>query len=132
GKLAAGINHETINIQGGQMFVLPTGTVAAFNGGLLALPSNIGIHQRSSFAVVPEVNLNLGYQLTESLKLFVGYDFLWWSNVVRPGDQIDTTLNINQIPNFVKSPNPGPNRPLVPFKTSDFWAQGMNVGLEYR
>ena len=26
----------------------------------------------------------------------------------------------------------GPNRPAVLFKTSDFWAQGVNAGLEYR
>jgi hypothetical protein len=133
-KVALGDNHETIIIKGSQLVTFANGTQQAFNGGLLALPSNIGHFERDRFSVIPEVGLNLGYQITDNLLVFVGYNFLYWSNVVRPGDQIDRVLDINQIPNFRGTTNPpAPQvRPIVPFKEQSFWAQGMNVGLEYR
>ncbi|MGG7379585.1 BBP7 family outer membrane beta-barrel protein, partial [Escherichia coli] len=68
----------------------PGGQTSAVVGGLLALPSNIGNFQRNRFGVVPQVGLKVGYNLTDNLRVYVGYDFLWWCNVVRPGDQIDT------------------------------------------
>jgi hypothetical protein len=64
----------------------------------------------------------------------VGYNFLYVSSVIRPGDQVDRVLDITQIPNF---PVPGVQptalgRPTVLFKETDFWAQGINLGLEIR
>jgi hypothetical protein len=48
--------------------------------------------------------------------------------VARPGDQIDVALNPLQL-----TPGPfiGPERPAFEFRDSDFWAQGLNFGLEY-
>ena len=48
--------------------------------------------------MVPEVGINLGFQLTNNLKIYGGYSFLYWTNIVRPGDQIDTTVNPNLVP----------------------------------
>jgi hypothetical protein len=103
-------------------------------GGLLALPTNIGHFSRDRFSVVPEIGVNLGYQLTDHLRAYVGYNFLYWTNVVRPGAQIDRVLDVTLIPNFpVPGAVPtGQNRPMVPFKENDFWAQGINFGLEFR
>src|SRR5207237_1269893 len=84
----------------------------------------------SPFAVVPNLGVTLSYQATDHLRLFVGYDALWWTHVLRPGDQIDRTLDVSQIPNF---PNPPPatgqGRPRVTFVDRTFWAQGANVGM---
>jgi hypothetical protein len=130
-KLGLGATEQTINIDGGQRFQGPTGTVAIARGGLLALHSNIGHFSQSRFSVVPEVTLNVGYQLTPHLRTFIGYNFLEWTNVVRPGDQIDTSLNVSRIPNFpTNSPPSNSGHPLVPFRQSDFWAQGLIVGFE--
>jgi hypothetical protein len=134
GKLGLGVTNQQITIQGAQAVVHPDGTTAAFVGGLLALPSNIGQFDRTRFSVVPEIGVNIGYQVTENCLVYVGYSFLYWSNVVRPADQIDRVLDASQIPNFnVTPPPPAPQRrPIVPFRESGFWAQGMNVGLEYK
>jgi len=131
-KIAIGVNHQTVKIDGYQS-VQRGGATLPFVGGLLALPSNIGRHERNRFAVVPELGVNLGYQITDNLTATIGYTFMYWTNVVRPGDQIDRVLDINQIPNF-RPPAPAApqRRPVVPFKESGFWAQGMNLGLEYR
>jgi hypothetical protein len=100
----------------------------------LALPSNIGNFTRDQFAIVPEIGVNVGWHPTSHLRLFVGYNFLYWSNVLRPGDQIDRVLDITQIPNFnTNGTNPSPQlRPVVPFKDVGFWAQGATFGLELK
>jgi hypothetical protein len=134
-KVAWGINREVIDIQGSQTVTTPTGATQHFVGGLLAVPGNIGHFTQDRFAVVPEVGLKATYQVTEHLNAFIAYDFLYWGNVERPADQVDTSLDINKIPNFtnVVVPNTsGQIHPVVPFRESGFWAQGFSCGLELR
>jgi hypothetical protein len=134
--VALGTTHQELNIEGSQTRLFPGAMPAVFNGGLLALNSNIGERSRDVFSVVPEVGLTVGYQLTDHLKTFVGYNFLYWSNVIRPGDQIDTTIDVNRVARFVPPgitvPDAGQVRPAVLFKETDFWAHGITAGFEYR
>jgi Putative beta barrel porin-7 (BBP7) len=81
----------------------------------------------------PRVGLNVGVQLTRHLKLFVGYSFLWISTVARAGEEIDPVINVSQFP--IRSgdgPLVGRARPAPRFHGTDFWAQGLNFGLELR
>jgi hypothetical protein len=136
-KVALGSTHQTIDIAGAQTILAPAGNaIPGTFPGLLAQPTNIGQHSRDAFAVVPEVGLNVGWQATSHLKLFVGYTFLYWSNVVRAGDQIDPVLDVvpsrlngQAVPPLVQ--RPGAMHPVVPFKETDFWAQGVNLGLQW-
>jgi hypothetical protein len=98
--------------------------------GQLAMPSNIGRWERDVFTVVPEVGLNIGYQLTCHVRAMVGYTFLYTSRVVRPGNLID--VGINPLAQSGAAPVFGPSRPAFPGTDSDFWAQGLNFGLEFR
>jgi hypothetical protein len=136
GSVALGNTHETLDINGSQLRAIPGGPTLALRGGLLALPTNIGSFTRDQFAVVPEVGLTVGYQLTQHFRLFAGYDFLYWSNVIRPGDQIDRVVDVNNIPRFVPAglaiPSVLPPRPAVRFSDTDFWAQGATLGIEFR
>ena len=132
--LALGDTVEQLTINGGQQIVSPTGAVQNFTGGLLALPSNIGHISNNAFSVVPEVGLNVGYQFTQYLRGFVGYNFLFWSNVIRPGNSIDRNLDVTQVPNFTVSPTPAPlsgNHPAAAFNQTSFWAQGISFGLAF-
>jgi hypothetical protein len=132
-KVGLGITEQFLRIDGGQVVQFPNGTVRNFVGGLLALDSNIGTYERNRFSIVPEVSVSAGYYLTERLRAMVGYNFLYWSNIVRPGEQIDFGLDVNRIPNFVNPPMaPTVARPAVLFKSTDFWAQGLTLALEYR
>ncbi|HEV3261967.1 MAG TPA: BBP7 family outer membrane beta-barrel protein, partial [Gemmataceae bacterium] len=81
-------------------------------------PTNIGTYSRDRFAVVPEATVRVGYELTEYLRASLGYTFLYCSEVVRPGDQIDRLL--------------GPGHPAFFFSGTDFWAQGIDAQLEFR
>jgi len=136
GKLAAGVTHQTIRIAGDQLIVPNNGSApTSVQGGLLALPgANIGTFTQNRFAVVPEIGVNVGYWLTDNIRIFGGYNFLYWSSVARPGDQIDRNLDRLRIPNFsAGGAMPiGVARPTVPLATTDFWAQGVSTGIEFR
>lgn len=131
-KVALGDTHQVVNIQGNQLITTPAGATSFFNGGLLALGSNSGSFSRDQFAVVPETDLVLSFRVTNHMKLLLGYSFLYWSNVVRPGDQIDRVIDVTKIPNsgFQVAPT-GLNRPAPLFRSTDFWAQGISFGMEF-
>ncbi len=98
------------------------------NYGLLALPSNIGVYSDDEFAMVPEFGLTVGYDLTCRLRATFGYTLIYWGGVARAADQVSLDLNI---PND-NDRQVGLARPEFPFARTDFWAQGLNFGLEYR
>lgn len=135
GKVGLGTVFQTVEITGGQSLNLFGGGTATTAGGLLAVPgANLGTFTRNKFAVVPEVQFQVGYHLTPYWRLFVGYNFLYLSDVLRPGDQIDPAIDVTRIPNF---PLPAGNtrlntvRPTVPFKESDFFTQGISFGMQF-
>jgi hypothetical protein len=130
-KVALGSTYERVNIDGATIITPLGGPSTAYLGGLLAQPTNIGQFSRDRFAVVPEIGLNLGYKFTDHLRAFVGYDFLYWSSVARLGDQIDRTVNSTQIAPRT-GPFTGPARPAFEFKNTDYWAHGVNFGVEFR
>jgi Putative beta barrel porin-7 (BBP7) len=126
-RVATGVNDETVRIAGSSVL---GGTV--FNGGILALPTNIGTHARDRFAVMPELNLKLAYDITPRLSLYAGYDFLYISNVVRPGRQVDLNVNLNQVPPNAPTPLVGSASPAPIVRGESFWMQGVNFGVMYR
>src|SRR5262245_44021697 len=97
---------------------------ATSTGGFLAQASNIGSFERDRFAVSPELNINLIYDLNDSWRLLGGYSFIYWNNIVLAGNQIDTTLPVPF--------TPGGTQPELLFQRTDFWVQGMSLGAEYR
>ena len=132
-KVALGETQELVMINGVSALTPPGGPVMTAPGGVLALPSNIGRHYQERFAVVPEGNLTVGMQVFPWMRVKAGYDFLYWSNVVRPGNQVNPLVNRFNVPtdqNF--GTGTGPNQPSFQFRTSDYWAQGFNFGLEFR
>jgi hypothetical protein len=132
-KIALGATNHIVNINGSTTITSPGLIPATLTGGLLALPTNIGTYTSSAFSVIPEFGLNVGYQLTTNLRLFGGYSFMYWSDVVRAGDQIDTSLNTSQIPRAVPpSPVSGTPRPAFIMHDTGFFAQGANIGMELR
>lgn len=128
-KIALGESYETVTIRGSTQI----GSQPAISDGFLALSSNSGRYQHSAFAVVPEVNASIAFQITENLRAFAGYSFLYWSQVARPGDQVDLGLNENLVPTSMTfGAGGGLARPAFALHTTDFWAHGINLGLEFR
>ena len=134
GMVALGDTHEQVDIGGGTAFTpVAGGATTVMPGGLLARRSNIGSYSRDRISYIPEFDFNVGCQVTDHMRVFVGYTFLYWSNVVRPGDAIDLSVNPSQIPsNRGGGGLTGSPQPAFKFRDSDFWAQGVNLGLELR
>jgi hypothetical protein len=130
GRIAVGYDHQDVDIFGTTTVTVPGAAPVVNSGGLLALGGNLGHHSRDEAGVVPELDVKLAYQITPRLTASVGYTFLYWSDVVRAGDQIDQTVNSTLLPPAV-APS-GPARPAFGFRNTDFWAQGLDLGLELR
>lgn len=128
-KVSMGNTHTQVDVNGTTVHTPAGGTPEAPQaGGLLALPSNMGLHESNHFTMVPELALNLGYDLTPRLRATFGYTLLYWSSVARPGDQIDMNIAPAQFP-----PATGAStRPEPTIRWSDYWAQGMNFGFDFR
>jgi len=128
-KLALGSTTSTVRINGSTTTTIPGDGTETYTGGLLAQGTNIGSYSASGFAIMPELGVRLSYDFTPRLCGTFGYTFLYLSRVARPGDQIDLDLNPSQFP---PGELEGAPRPEFDFVFSDFWAQGMSLGLEYR
>jgi len=135
GKIALGVTHQTLNVSGnavqfGPGAVAPTGP---FPYGFFTSPSNVGTRTDNDFGAIPSIAAKIGYEITPRLRGTVGYDFIYWNRVVRPGDQIDRNINPTQSPVFTQPPAlVGPALPGQLFNRTDFFAQGVSFGLEYR
>ena len=131
-RVSVGANHQRVLIDGSTSL---RGSSDAGNnfenatGGLLAQRTNIGEYSRNQFAVVPELGITLGCAIAPQWRATIGYSFLYWSSVVRPGDQIDRDVNPNLFPPET-SPLTGLERPVFAFVESDLWVNGLNVGVE--
>jgi hypothetical protein len=101
GKCGLGDDHQSLRADS-------TTTVAATT-------TVVSMHPTSDiFAVVPQVTLTAGYDVTRHIRVYAGYDFLDCNNVLRPGDEVGV---------FV---------PGGTLQRNDFWAQGLHIGAAIR
>ena len=136
GKAAIGINSQVVVTDGVSHFITaanPVPILQSYAGGVYAQPTSMGQAKQSVFAVVPEGTFKVGLKYGDRGRIYAGYNFLYLSDAVRPGDQVSRTINPSQIPLL----NPGGtltglDRPLASFNRTDFWAQGLIIGFEYR
>ncbi len=134
GKVAVGGNWRRVIVAGASNIATTeitetdeTTTTAAYDGGLLAMPTNIGYYTDTEVAVLSELGISVECQLTCDLRISVGYDLLLWNHVARAGEQIDPGINPTQIPPDALAGRP---RPQFTWDTGDVWAQGLNVCIE--
>jgi len=72
-----------------------------------------------------DVGIKLAYFPSERLKLSIGYSLMYWSSVVRPGNQIDLSVDSRLFTNsVVDQPPPIPRLP----QSTDF----LVPGIEFR
>jgi hypothetical protein len=136
-KVAFGQSYEVLR-EGGETILQPGGfggpvTQMYGGSGLYVQPSSAGRSAAGAFAVLPEGTCKFGFRLGDAGRIYVGYSFLYLSDALRPGDQIDRTLHPSQLP-IVSGTGPvfGSDRPSRVLTHSDFWTQGVTIGLETR
>jgi Putative beta barrel porin-7 (BBP7) len=121
GRLGLGGTSQHVTISGNTTITPPGSTQS---GGLLALPSNIGSYSRNVFGFVPQLETKVGYNVTPNLRFTVGYDIIYWSRVVRAGEQIGSP------PQSTTTPSSG--GPVFSFHETSLWVQGVSIGGDLR
>lgn len=133
GSISLGAVEQQQDIAGAFSRQVP-GQVATFSPrGLFATPSNNGRYSRTEFGAIPEAGVALGYHLTQKVHVTAGYQLLYVSNVLRPGDQLDRVIDSS----LISSPPPGAvagsgTRPAPMFRDTDLFLHGLTFGLEVR
>ena len=132
GRIALGVNHQTLYVAGNYKDYYSMLPFSSGPYGVFAMPSNEGRRSQNAFAVVPEFQTKLGFDITPTIRLTVGYDFMYLSNVIRPTDQIDRNIPKGQTYQQDTTQADSTTVPARLFKATDFYAQGLNVGLSAR
>ena len=114
--------HQVVEVNG--YTVNPSGQV--FPGGLLTQATDLGEHSRDRLAFVPEVTLNLGYQVTPHLRVYVGYDGLDIHRVAQPGDQIGFFTSTTQV-TFAGTTTATVTQAAFHFKDTEVWCKGQTL-----
>lgn len=129
GKMAIGSTSQTVYVDGRTAVAAPSQPTQVYQAGALAVDTNGGVFRRNMFTIVPQASIELGYQFNANMRVFLGYEALYWARVVRAADQIDLDIDPRNFPPPVAGAThfPQPGR-----CTNYFWAQGLNVGAEWR
>jgi len=129
GKLALGETHQVREVTGSPLLA-SSGNNSLLPGPVLAEPSNVGRQVSSRITVIPEAQFKLRYRWSERLGISLGYSALYWNKVLCPGDQMDGRLNVTQLPG--RGPETGARFPAPLFVQTDYFAQGFDLGIEFR
>jgi hypothetical protein len=129
GKAGLGVTNQMAFVNGSTALVTPTGRQFA-GGGVLAVPTNMGQYSRNVLGFVPEGGLTLGVNVTAHVQLTLGYSFLYWNNVIRPGTLLNSTINPTQIPTTSGfGTATGPASPQFQFVSDTFWMHNVTCGV---
>lgn len=132
-KIALGVMHQELENYGVSAISGLTAVPARLPGGILVQSTNLGQFNQDSFSVIPEIQAGVGYYLTQNIYVFAAYNFIYVSDVVRPGNQIDPVVNPALVPtSLTYGTGVGPNRPSALLAETDFWLQGINFGINIR
>jgi hypothetical protein len=129
-KVGLGDTTEHLDTTGRTLLTNSAGATLYRPGGLY-VPTGPAHLDRGRLAFISEVNLRVGYRITDRWVASVGYTFLYWGDVIRPAGQINPAVDPRQVPSSL-SYNPAVPPTPVSMHSTDFWAQGLTFGLEYR
>jgi hypothetical protein len=148
-KLGLGDMHEIIDQAG---FTVASGTTTVFSppgqtvttvttafgpttipGGSLVGPADNGLHRTfDRICFLPDGHINLGYQPCHWLRAYVGYDVMYISSLVRPGNTVAFTQTTGTVTIGGSSASTAISAPTFQIHDTDLWVQGINFGLELR
>jgi hypothetical protein len=136
-KIAMGINQESVNLSGQSVVTgppqplvvhLPPGGVVP--GGLLI--QSPGNFNQEVFSYMPEAGLNFSFKLAECCQIGAGYSFLYFGNVVRPGDHVPAgSGSLFPLSIVTLLGVPATAQPAFTFNQSSYWAQGANFRVTF-
>lgn len=133
GKVGLGTTLQSVNLRGVTELTTPAGRAGIVPFGLFAVGDNTGQHSRDRLTFISEIGLRLGCDITPYWSMSLGWDFLYWGDIARPGEQMSLVMNPQVIPsNLAFGPVTAAAEPLRRFASSSYWAQGLMVGTTIR
>lgn len=132
GKLGVGGMLETIRLDSVTSTVSGSGVTTGPGGLIGPVLGNVN-QSHVRYAVIPEFNINFGYQWTRNIRTLIGYNFLYVTTVARPGDQISFSSSSTQFTIAgTQSSSGNVLQPNFNYKDTDFYVQGLTTGIEFR
>lgn len=129
-SLGIGTTRQELDIAGYSRVRTANGGTEYANG-FLAQSTNIGNYEETVFSLVPRLEFDLQWEFAQGWSATVGYNLLYWTNVLRAGEQIDGTVNADLLPPSVAG-STGANRPSAMLNDSNYLAHGISFGIERR
>jgi hypothetical protein len=129
-RVGLGTNQEHLETLGRTLLTNSAGTTLYQPGGLF-VPANASIFARGQLGSIAEFNLRVGYRVTERWLASVGYTILYWGDIIRPAGQINPIVDPRTVPSSLAY-NPAVTGAPLQLHSTDYWAQGLTFGLEYR
>lgn len=130
-KFAIGGTHQIDEFSGASIQPLNFGGKAV-PGGFFVLDSNMGRETHNRFSTVTDLGCNIWYEWNASVRTYVGCNYLYWTNILRPGNQIDRNINPNLSPTFGgDATGVGLRLPRRINVETDFWALGLSLGMSF-
>ena len=128
-NLGIGATRQELDVSG--ITSITNGAVTTTSpGGFFAQSTNSGSWDRTKFSLVPSLECAVGFEAGNGWRFSVGYDLMYWTNVLRAAEQIDPVINPNLFP-----PAAAPataTRPSPVLNESDYFAHGISISIERR
>ena len=132
GKIAVGGTSQSLRLDGSTSLT-GTGNDQTAAGGLLVPGSSNGRYNQTRLTYIPEFGAKVGFQITQSLGVYVGYNFLYMNDIGRPGNNFTNNVNPTQLPSSQNFGVPfGPAAGAVQLLNSDFWMHTVGVGMNLK
>lgn len=129
GKLAVGETNLGSDFRGTPLVGTPI-FPGVIPGPIQVLPSNAGTQSVYRISLVPEIGTNLKIAITDRAIVNLGYSLIYMNRILCPGDLMDPRVNPTQLP--FRGPVQGPLLPALGTIHTDYFAHGINAGLEFR
>jgi len=129
-RVTLGQGEQIVDRGGFTSIIVPGLPTENFPGGTYNLNSNLGRRTKKAWTAVPELDLQIGHNFCDYIRVFGGYSCLYFSQVARAGGQIDSRVNTDLIPPAL--PTTGPAVPGSSIQRSGMFVQGVSLGLELR
>ena len=132
GKVGLGVAEQDAQVAGGTVLRSAAGATTAFDGGVLAPLGAAADATSGRFAAAVEGSVHAGYTFTPHLRLRVGWEFLYLSQVGSPAGLIGA-VDSRQVPQLTGSaPSGAAARPALRPQEGGYWTDGLTCGVEFR
>lgn len=129
GRLGVGASEQNVTITG-RTTLASAAANASTGTGFYTANQRTGRFTEYRLSFAPDVQLRVGYRVTDWMMVSVGYQFLYITDVARAADLVDRRLNPGRIPsaqNFGAAAPAVPGLPTV--RSSDFYMNAFTAGL---